>query len=1208
MILPAELRVQDSRIQTYAMTDTGAEGKCFLDESWAREHQLPLHTLRRPFDIEVFDGRTAESGKCTHYVRAGLRINDHVQKNALFFVTQLAHYPIVLGMPWLKQHDPTIRFASHTVMFDSEYCRKHCNVPGKPEKLRAMHTIPKKDRSSHLPARPAGLRTVDICSVSLQAAGAYARRRDCRLFTITLGHIDQLLQEQPPAPSPGPPPSLPPEISDFSDVFSPKEAEKLPPHRPSDHHIHLVEGKTPPFGPLYAMSRDELTALREWLSEELRKGFIRPSSSPVASPVLFVKKPGGGLRFCVDYRALNNITVKDRYPLPLVKETLNNLAGMRYFSKIDIVSAFNNLRIRKGEEYLTAFRTRFGLFESLVMPFGLTGAPATFQRYINDALREYLDVFCTAYLDDILIYSRSRTEHVEHLRLVLSALRKAGLFAKPSKCEFFVEETKFLGLIVGTKGVRMDPDKVTAVREWKTPQRLTDVQAFIGFGNFYRRFVKDFSKIVAPLVRLTRKTVPFCWDADCQSAFDLLKLKFTEAPILAHFDWEKDVVLETDASDFVSAGVLSQKGDDGHLRPVAFFSKKHSTVECNYEIYDKELLAIVRCFEEWRPELEGSPSPIRVITDHKNLEYFTTTKLLNRRQARWSEFLSRFNFRIEYRPGKQGVKPDALTRRSEDLPEEGDERLQHQSQVVLKEHNLPAVRLSPMIQQPDARLPPDLEALFEAACAADPTPREVLSALESGADRHPSLTLSECENRNGRLYYRGRLYIPAYDDLKAEILRRCHDAPVAGHPGRAKTYDLLSREFYWPGMLQYTAAWVRKCHTCHRATPSREAHQGVLRPLPVPDRSWQDLSMDFITHLPKSNGRDAVLVVVDRLTKMRHFLPCRGTCNAEDTARLFVRHVWKLHGLPKTIVSDRGTQFVSEFWRHLTSRLKTDCLLSTAHHPETDGQTERMNASLEQYLRAYVAYLQDDWYDWLPLAEFAANSQTSESTGSSPFLLNYGFHPRMGFEPLDLSTPSTLALPARDAEEFVSRMEEVLSTARSELVAAQARYENQANRHRRPARRFRVGQHVWLNARTIRTARPQKKLDWKNLGPFRISEVVSPYAYRLELPSSLRIHPVFYVDRLRPADTEPLPGQRVAPPPHVEVEGQKEYEVEEIVDSFWERRGRGSGVLKYVVKWTGYDEPTAEPARYMTNCRQLVENFHRRYPEKPRPRSYGVRP
>ncbi|ODM14395.1 hypothetical protein SI65_10230 [Aspergillus cristatus] len=307
---------------------------------------------------------------------------------------------------------------------------------------------------------------------------------------------------------------------------------------------------------------------------------------------------------------------------------------------------------------------------------------------MNDTLWDYLDTFCTAYLDDILIYSKTHDEHIHHVCLVLEKLRDAGLFAKLSKCEFAVSETKFLGIIVGQDGLRMDPDKVKTIVDWETPTCVTDVQAFIGFANFYWRFIKDFSKIITPLVNLTKKSIQFKWDTTCELSFNALKKAFTTAPVLRPFDWNKEVILETDASDYVSAGVLSQYDDDGVLHPVAFFSKKHSATECNYEIYDKELLAIIRCFEEWRPELEGTPSPIKVITDHRNLEYFMTTKLLNRRQACWSEFLSHFNFKIVYRPGKQGAKPDALTRRSEDLPKEGDERLLHQSQTVLKKENL----------------------------------------------------------------------------------------------------------------------------------------------------------------------------------------------------------------------------------------------------------------------------------------------------------------------------------------------------------------------------------------------------------------------------------------------------------------------------------------------------------------------------------------
>ena len=420
------------------------------------------------------------------------------------------------------------------------------------------------------------------------------------------------------------------------------------------------------------MSRDELIELDRYLKENLSKGFIRASTSSAASPVLFVKKPGGGLRFCVDYRGLNAITVKNRYPLPLISETLDRLSKAKIYTKLDIISAFNRIRIKEGQEYLTAFRTRHGLFEYLVLPFGLCNGPATFQSYINESLRGYLDEFCTAYLDDILIYSENELEHTEHVRKVLQRLAEFGLQVDVTKSSFYATEVKYLGLIISTEGIRMDPEKIRTITEWPEIKNLRDVQSFLGFANFYRRFIYNFSRIVMPLTRLTKKDVPWEWTSECQKAFDTLRTAFTSDVVLAHYDPEKRIVVETDASDYVSAGILSQYDDDEVLRPIAYFSRKHTPAECNYEIFDKELLAIVRAFENWRPELEGSAYPIDVVTDHKNLEYFTTTKLLSRRQARWAEFLSRFDFQIRYRPGKQGGKPDALTRRTADLPIEGD--------------------------------------------------------------------------------------------------------------------------------------------------------------------------------------------------------------------------------------------------------------------------------------------------------------------------------------------------------------------------------------------------------------------------------------------------------------------------------------------------------------------------------------------------------
>jgi hypothetical protein len=434
------------------------------------------------------------------------------------------------------------------------------------------------------------------------------------------------------------------------------------------------------------MNPAELKVVRKWLDENLTKGFIRESKARCAAPLLLAAKPGGGVRICQDYRGLNNITIRNRYPLPLIRETLDALCNAKVFTKLDIIAAFNNIRIAENDVWKTAFITRFGLYETLVMPFGLCNAPSTFQNYINHQLFDLLDKICTAYLDDVLVYSTNKKEHREHVREVVTRLRDAGLQIDIDKCEFETTRTKYLGLIITPDGIEMDPEKVATITSWKPPPTLRDLQRFLGFANFYRRFIRDFSKKAKPLNDLLRKGMAWSWKPAHQEAFDNLKSAFTTAPALAIYDYSRRTVLETDASDWASGGVLSQYDNNGLLRPVAYFSAKHSAQECNYEIYDKELLAIIKALEEWRPELQGTQEPFEVITDHKNLEYFTTTKALNQRQVRWSEFLSGFNFRIIYRPGSKAVRPDALSRKAEDRPDKtdpNDDRIKNRERTML---------------------------------------------------------------------------------------------------------------------------------------------------------------------------------------------------------------------------------------------------------------------------------------------------------------------------------------------------------------------------------------------------------------------------------------------------------------------------------------------------------------------------------------------
>jgi hypothetical protein len=384
-----------------------------------------------------------------------------------------------------------------------------------------------------------------------------------------------------------------PEYHDYLKIFEKANANKLPLHCLSDHTIPLTDRFKPPFGPLYSLSFPELEELKCWLDENLSKGFIHTSLSPAATPILFVKKGDGSLQLVVDYRGINKGTIKNRYPLPLLQDTLMNLSKAKLFMTLDIGGAYNLIHMAKGEEWKTTFRTRYGLFESLVMPFGLTNAPATFQNYINDILAPYLDRFCTTYLNDTLIYSDNFEEHQQHVRLVLDAFTKAGLYLKPKKCEFHQQEVKYFGLIISTEGLKMDPEKIRTMQDWETPSNLKPVHAFLGFANFYHHFIRNYSHIVQPLTFLTHKGVLFTLSTEQQMAFDTLKATFTSAPVLAHFYLDQDVIIEMDASDYVSASVLSEYDDDNILHPVAYFSKKHSPIECNYKIYDKELMAII---------------------------------------------------------------------------------------------------------------------------------------------------------------------------------------------------------------------------------------------------------------------------------------------------------------------------------------------------------------------------------------------------------------------------------------------------------------------------------------------------------------------------------------------------------------------------------------------------------------------------------------
>ncbi|XP_019434209.1 PREDICTED: uncharacterized protein LOC109340897, partial [Lupinus angustifolius] len=442
---------------------------------------------------------------------------------------------------------------------------------------------------------------------------------------------------------------------EFEDVFPQEVPRGLPPLRGIEHHIDLIPGASLPNRPAYRSNPHDTHEIQKQVEELMQKGWVQESMSPCAVPVILVPKKDGSWRMCTDCRAINNITVKYRHPIPRLDDLLDELYGASVFTKIDLKSGYHQIRIREGDEWKTAFKTKFGLYEWLVMPFGLTNAPSTFMRLMNHVLKEFLGKFVVVYFDDILIYSKTMHDHYEHLREVLLVLRKEKLYANIEKCSFCVDHVIFLGFLINAQGVHVDQEKIKAIQEWPTPKTVTDVRSFHGLASFYRRFVRDFSTLAAPLNEVVKKNVGFKWGEKQEEAFKRLKEKLTHAPILALPNFAKSFEIECDASNVGIGAVLMQEG-----HPVAYFSEKLGGPMLNYSTYD-ELYALVRALQTWQHYL--LPKEFVIHSDHESLKYLKGQGKLNKRHAKWVEFLEQFPYVIKHKKGKANTVADALSRR-----------------------------------------------------------------------------------------------------------------------------------------------------------------------------------------------------------------------------------------------------------------------------------------------------------------------------------------------------------------------------------------------------------------------------------------------------------------------------------------------------------------------------------------------------------------
>ena len=799
---------------------------------------------------------------------------------------------ILLGRPW--QYDRFVKFDGRTNVYVVRKGEKERPVALKPLISNKPSNVTSNSKSSYLISERELEK--EICSNNV-----------VYILVSNEIRIDQDKQAKRPY-------ELESVLEEFKDVFPKELPPGLPPIRGIEHQIDLIPGAPLPNKAAYRSNPEETKEMQRQIEELMTRGYVRESMSPCAVPTLLVPKKDGSWRMCIDSRSVNNITIKYRFPIPRLDDLLDELHGSKLFSKIDLMSGYHQIRMREGDEWKTTFKTKLGLYEWLVMPFGLTNAPSTFMRLMHEVLKPFLGKFVVVYLDDILIYSKNLHDHLNHLTSVFEVLREKKLYAKLEKCYFLVPSVTFLGYVVSKDGVSVDHSKVEAIKTWPIPTNLSEVRSFHGLASFYRRFVKNFSSIVAPMTECLKKDKgKFEWTKEAQSAFELVKKKLCEAPILALPDFSSPFEVETDASGVGIGAVLLQK-----KRPIAYFSEKLGGARLNYSTYDKEFYAIVRALDHWSHYLR--PNHFVLHSDHEALKYIHGQQKLNPRHATWVEFLQSFNFSSRYKEGKSNVVADALSRR----------------------YTLIGILNSKLLGF------------------------ELIKEYYKGDDDFATL-IEECSKgavgsyllQDGFLFKGNRLCLPKCS-IKELVVREAHGGGIAGHFGITKTLSMLQEHFYWPKMLTDVQLVISRCATCQKAKAT--FHQGLYTPLPVPDSPWEDISMDFIVGLPRTQrGKDSIMVVVDRFSKMAHFVPCHKVDDAMKVAELYFKEIVRLHGIPKTIVSDRDTKFMSFFWKSLWKLVGTKLLFSTSYHPQTDGQTEVTNRTLGALLRGLVSKTQKDW-------------------------------------------------------------------------------------------------------------------------------------------------------------------------------------------------------------------------------------------------------
>ena len=1032
------------------------------------------------------------------------------------------------------------------------------------------------------------------------------------------------------------PPDLgdPPEFVDmareFADVLA-GPPPGLPPDRGADFELRIDTGQhpMPRSRPMKRWSQGELDECRRQVTTLLDNGWIVPSRASHAASIVFARKADGTWRFCQDYRGLNAITQPSVEPLPHVDQLVDETRGARFFSKLDLASSYHQFRIRPADQYKTSFRVPGGQYEFRVGAFGLHGMSSLLMRYMHsifgrpaltfDALgrplppgqgtaEPMLGRFVQVYMDDILIFSRSREEHRRHVRMVLATLRHHKLYAKASKCEFGRSSVGFLGHIISESGVAVDPRKIAAIREWARPVTCTDVRRFVGLANYYRKFVKGFANLAAPLTSLCSPKATFRWTAVEQRSFEQLQAALISAPVLRVWDPARSTRLITDASELAVSAILEQPDDADAWHPVAYESRKLTAPERAYPPHLLELLAVVHALKVLRPYLLDRPFELH--TDNASLQWFQQQRNVTHQQARWLNTLAEFQMKVVHIPGRTNPA-DFLTRKrfptgEAPAPSTGYADPESSLELFSLAGQPPPPPSQVFVHRSHAGsdAPSFLHKSFTEALASAVSKDSLLGPLAAaarplagglidGRGRTVSPTQPPPQPsflwRAGLLYRRGasgdRLCIPSDPDLRRLVLTELHATPLGGHFGREKTTALARRTVWWPNMAADIETFVRTCPICQRVKAEHGSPAGLLYPLPVPSRRGGTVGLDFMEMPTAASGHDFLQVHIDFLTGRVWLVPTHKTATAAVAATNFVSSVFRDVGLPDVLVSDRDTRFTSDFWTALHAALGTALVFGSPHHHNTNAKTERVNGVIADVLRAFVAERQDNWPALIPLVEFAINDSASPlGTGYTPFYADRGQHPRRPLSvPLDPAAP-----PPSSGLAVAQLMDHVTGEVRALLQEHQDRRKALLDQRRRDVR-FAVGEEVLLD--TTHTPLPSRdKLSARWMGPFKVLAQTAPNTYRLAVPSAWRAFNEFNVERLRRYLRRPpaLGGDADEPPPAVEVKGSMEHEVAALLQ-FRLRAGRP----QVLVRWAGQDASaeTWEPLENLTHCEEAIAEF-----------------